>query len=150
MTFSFHKQESKYTCGTASMRMALESVGIKKSEKQIKKLLGTNRVGGTWHRDFPRLAENYKLNYIAKRNSSINDLKEYQKKGFTIIVCYFYPEEKSGHYSILKKIDDKNIYLWDPWFGPKHRYSLDYFKKVWKINLKYDKEKCWFFAVKKP
>lgn len=150
MAFSFYKQETKYTCGSASMRMALESVGIKKSEKQIEKLLGTNKIRGTWHKDFSRLAEKYRLNHFTKRNSSIEDLKEYQKKGFTIIICYFYPPEKVDHYSVFKKIDDKNIYFWDPWFGPEHKYSLDYFKKIWKSDPKYDNEKCWFFAVKKP
>ena len=149
MFFPFHKQETKYTCGSASMRMALESAGIKKSEKQVEKLLRTNKVRGTWHKDFSRLAEKYLLNYVTKRNSSINDLVEYQKKGFTIIICYFYPSEKVDHYSVLKKIDKHFIYFWDPWFGPEHKYSLKYFKTVWKSDPKYDNEKRWFFALKR-
>ncbi|HLF53897.1 MAG TPA: cysteine peptidase family C39 domain-containing protein [Candidatus Nanoarchaeia archaeon] len=147
--FSFHKQEKDYTCGAASMKMALESCNIKKSEKQIVKLLRSGKSKGTWNKDFPIIAEKFKLNHLSMRNAAINDLKEYQKRGFTIIIGYFYPLEKFGHYAVLKKIDAKKIYLSDPYFGDKHSYALDYFKKIWKNDPKYDKEKRWFFAVKK-
>ena len=148
VNFPFYKQETNYTCGAASMRIALKTCGIKKSEKQLVKLLGTNKVRGTWHKDFSKLAEKYKLNYVAKRNSSIEDLKEFQRKGYTIIICYYYPSEKVDHYSILKNIDNRHIYFFDPFFGAKHKYTLKYFNKIWKSDPKYDNERCWFFALK--
>lgn len=104
MTFSFHKQETTYTCGAASMQMALSLCGIKKSEKQVAKLLSTNKVRGTWHESFPIVAEKFKLNHVSLRNATITDLKLYQKKNFAVIVCYFYPTEKVDHYSVLKKL----------------------------------------------
>lgn len=130
------------------MRMALAFCGIKKSEKQVAKLLGTNKVRGTWHKSFPIIAEKFKLNHVSMRNATIDDLKEYQKKGFCIIVCYLYPFEKADHYSVLKKSGDKFIYFFDPFFGEEHKYLLSYFKTIWRSNPKYDNEKCWFFAVK--
>ena len=147
--FSFHKQETKYTCGAASMRMALTFCNIKKSEKQVAKLLRTNKVRGTWHKSFPIVAEKFRLNHISMRNAKINDLKEYQKNGYAVIICYFYPSEKVDHYSLLKNIDAKYIYFLDPFFGEEHKYLLSYFKKIWKSDPKYDNEKCWFFAIKK-
>lgn len=149
MDFPFHKQETKYTCAAAAMKMALEKIGIVKSEKLLAKLLKTNKVRGTWHKDFPRVAEKYRLTYFVKRNSSIKDLKKYRARGFVVIVCYYYRPEKIDHYSVLKKIDANNIYLWDPWFGPKHKYKLSFFRQIWKSNPKYEKEKRWFFAVKR-
>jgi len=149
MAFNYHKQETKYTCGAASMRMALESIGIKKGEKQLVKLLRTNKIRGTRISSFPQLAEKFKLNYTVKRNATIQDLKRYQKEGYVIIVDYFFPKEKVDHYSILRKIDSNFIYFWDPWFGPEHKYNLSYFKKVWKCDLRYDPEKAWFIAIKK-
>lgn len=148
--FPFHKQETNYTCGAASMRMALEFCNIKKSEKQVVKLLRTNKVTGTWHKSFPIIAEKFRLNHISIRNATINDLKECQKKGFAVVICYFYPPEKVGHYCVLNKIDKNFIHLRDPQFGPEHKYSLNYFKKIWKSDPRYDNEKRWFFAVKKP
>ncbi len=147
--FPFHKQETKYTCGAASMRMALAFCHIKKSEKQLAKLLGTNKVRGTWHKSFPMVAEKFRLNHLSMRNATINDLKEYQKKGFVIILCYFYYPEKFDHYAVLKNIDAKYIYLWDPDFDDEHKYLLSYFQKIWKSHQKYDNEKHWFFALKK-
>jgi predicted double-glycine peptidase len=148
-TFCFFKQETNYTCGAAAMRMALHSCGISKNEKQVAKLLGTNKVRGTWHRYFSVVAEKFKLNYVTKRNSTISDLKKYLSEEYNLVVCYFYPPEKVDHYSVVKKIDKNNIYFWDPFFGEEHKYSLAYFKKVWKSDPKYDNEKAWFFAVKK-
>lgn len=147
--FSFNKQEKNYTCGAASMKMALEFCGIKKSEKQVAKLLRTNKIRGTWPKNFPIVAEKFRLNHISMRNATINNLKEYKKKGFVIIICYFCPSEQFDHYSILKNIDAKYIYFLDPLFGKEHKYSLSHFKKIWKSHPKYDNEKHWFFAVKK-
>ena len=146
--FPFHKQETCYTCGAAATRMALEFVGIKKSERQVVKILGTNKIRGTWHRGFPIVAEKFKLIHVSMRNSKIEDLKRYQKDGFAVILCYFLPTEKVDHYSVLKNIDKKFIYFWDPWFGPDHKYSLKYFNNAWKSDPRYDNEKHWFFAIK--
>ena len=145
----YYEQETKYTCGAAAMRMALGFCGIKKSEKQVAKLLGTNKVRGTWHKSFPIVAEKFRLNHVSIRNATIADLKEYQKKDFAVVICYFYPPEKVDHYSVLKKIDNKFIYFLDPFFGEEHKYLLSHFRKIWKSDPKYDNKKCWFFAVKK-
>ena len=149
MKFPFHKQETKYTCGAAAMRMALEFCGIKKSERQVVKLLGTNKVRGTWLKSFPLAAEKYKLKYVVNSNSSIQNLKKLQKEGYTIIICYYYPPKKVDHYSVLRKIDSENIYFWDPWYGPEHKYTLRYFRRIWKADPRYEKEKGWFIAMKK-
>ncbi|MBU2639413.1 MAG: C39 family peptidase [Nanoarchaeota archaeon] len=147
--FPFHKQKTAYTCGAASMRMALEVCGIKKPEKEIAKALKTNKIRGTWHKHFPEFAEKHKLDYTVKRDADIDDLKGYKKRGYVIIVCYLYPPGKIDHYSVLKRIDKNYIYFWDPLFGKDHRYSLSYFKKIWRSSPRYDNEKSWFFAIKK-
>ena len=148
MAFAFYKQETKYTCGAASMRMALENVGIRKSEKAIVRLLGTSKRRGTRHDAYPRIAEKYKLNYVVHRNATIADLKEFHAKGFTVILCYHYAPEDIDHSAVLKDIDEDNVCLLDPWFGPDHKYPLPQFKEIW--ISKYDNEKSWFFAIKKP
>ena len=150
MAFHYHKQETEYTCGAAAMRMVLESIGINRSEKEIAKLLKTNKIRGTWHKNFPIVAEKYKLNCIVRRNARISDLKKLQKENYSIILCYYCPAEKVDHYSLLRKIDSRFIYFWDPWFGPNHKYSLNHFNKIWKSDPKYEKEKKWLIAMKRP
>ena len=149
MQIRFHRQETDYTCGAAAMRMALEACGIRKSEKELARLLGTNKVRGTWHRKLPELAEKLRLDYIVKKNSSLAELKKAQKNGYVVIICYFYPPEKVDHYSVLKNIGSKSIYFWDPWFGPKHKYGIRYFLKVWHSDPRFERKKRWFFAVRK-
>lgn len=131
------------------MRMALAALGIMKTEKQVAKLLSTNKIRGTWHKRFPIVAEEFKLSHVSMRNAGIKELKRYQNKGFIIIVCYYYPPEKVDHYSVLKKIDSNYIHFYDPFFGPEHKYSISHFLKIWKSDPRYDNEKRWFFAVKK-
>jgi predicted double-glycine peptidase len=147
--FPYHKQETIWSCGAASMRMALENNGIKKSEKQLIPLLKTNKIIGTWPREFPKVAEKYGLNYIVKRDAEISDLKKLKKEGYTIIVCYYIPEEKGFHHSIVRNITAKEISFYDPWFGENHKYNLEHFYKNWKFESKSDKENRWLFAVKK-
>lgn len=149
MKFPYHKQETNYTCGAASMRMVLENFGIKKTEKQIVKLLGTNKVRGTWIKNFPIVAEMFKLNYVVKRNATIADLKKYFNEESVLIINYFIPADKVDHYSVLKKIDNNNIYFFDPFYGPEHKYSLSNFKRNWRSDPKWEKEKSWFIAIKK-
>lgn len=149
MSLKFYRQQTDYTCGAASMRMILESVGIIKSEKEIARIMETNEESGTWNKDFPKLAEEYKLNYSVKRNASLKNLKEYHKKGYKIIVCYYLPNEDVSHYAVLNKIDSKKVYLYDPEMGPNHKYSLKEFNKLWSITSKHDKERNWMFAIKK-
>ncbi|HLD58959.1 MAG TPA: C39 family peptidase [archaeon] len=150
MKFPFFKQETQYTCGAASMRMALAFLGIEKTEKQVARLLHTNKVRGTWHESFPKAAERFKLNYFVQRNSSIEGMKMLQKHGFVIIVSHMaLQEEKEGHYAVLKKIGKDSISFFDPWFGENKKYSLNTFNRIWKSDPKFDNEKKWLFAVKK-
>ncbi len=141
----FYRQQTEWTCGVACVRMVLASQGIKKSEKELAKLLKTNKNKlGTLHREIARFFEDLKLNYVVMRNSSISDLKHFQKQKYCIIVGYFLLEHNCGHYAVVKKIGGK-IHLIDPWYGPKHSYSIKEFKKIWYDG---EGEKQWFVAVK--
>ena len=146
----YHEQETEYTCGPASARMVLGSFGVEKSEKQVARLLGTKRTG-TRDKDFIKLAEKYGLSYIFKKNATVKGLRALQKRGYKIIVSYWYSPDKVGHYAVLKKIGASNVQLFDPWAGPQHSYSLSYFQKVWSWAFCPDPDtnRCWFFAVKK-
>ena len=154
MNFPFHKQETKYTCGAAAMRMALEFFGFKKSEKEVVKIIGSSPNHGTWFKDFSKAAKKFKLNYVEKENGKISELKQLIREGYKIIVCYLDLKEKTygvvvDHYTVVNKIDDKNIYFFDPCYGNKHKYAINYFKKIWKSRKRPDKADGWFIAVKK-
>ncbi|MEK6858034.1 MAG: hypothetical protein AABX39_05600 [Nanoarchaeota archaeon] len=48
--------------------------------------------------------------------------------------------------AFIRKIDNLFIYLLDPSIGPKTKYSLRYFRTVWRGKV--DKDKAWFFGIK--
>lgn len=144
----YYEQQTKYTCGPACMRMVLASLGIHKKEGQITKLLGTNKIRGTNHGDFVSLAEKYKLRYSVNREATIDELKYYYKNHYKIIICYFHPVEKDGHYAVVRKLTNTKITLMDPIDGPNKTYSLNYFRKVWGTRKTYNKERSWFMAIR--
>jgi hypothetical protein len=109
-------------------------------------------VRGTWLKYFPRLAEKYGLNYVVKRNASIREIRRLLRKSYMIIVCYSpgrTAEYTVDHYSVVRRVDSKNVYLLDPWGGPKTVYSITYFESIWRCDPKHENDKKWFFAVKK-
>lgn len=147
-TIPYYEQETIYTCGPACMRMVLASLGIKKSEDQLTKLLGTNKIRGTNHRDFVSLAEKFKLRYSVNREATIHDLKYYYNNHYKIIVCYFHTKDKEGHYAIIRKLTPSKITLMDPIDGPRKTYSINYFNKIWSSRKTFNKERSWFMAIR--
>jgi len=145
----YYKQKTKYTCGPAAMKMVLDSLGIKETEDMLSKVMKSNKIKGTSNKRFPGVAEYFKLDYVVKRRSNLKKLKWYLKKDYKIIICYYDESTKEGHYSVIKKIGARYIYLLDPWYGPDKKFLLDNFKKIWKNSPKGDKEYHWFIAIKK-
>ncbi len=149
MRIPYYKQTRPWSCGAASMRMVLASLGIRLAPKKLEALLGTSKTRGTWNESFPRTAETYKLTYLVGRNASVQDLTHFLKHGFRIIVGYLPPGWEEGHYAVIKRITRTRISLLDPIFGANHSYSLSYFSSIWKNDPQGDNERHWFFAIKK-
>lgn len=152
MTFSYYKQETTHTCGPASLRMVLEHFGIKESETEIANFTKSKPHQGIWFKDFYKLVRKSKLNHISG-SGSIPEIRKLIESGYQIIVCYIDAKDKShgflmDHYSVVRKIDRKYIYFFDPWYGPNHRYSINHFRKIWKSRDRPDKVDRWFIAIK--
>lgn len=148
MHLPYFKQETSYTCGAAALRMVLASLGINKTEKQVAKILGTNKRSGTLHDDFFKVAEHLKLKYIVERRSSVQDLKKLQEENYRIIINYLLPVSKIGHYAVVREVGNRYIHLLDPLIGPDQIYPLKFFIKNWKSGFEKDYSR-WFFAIKK-
>lgn len=149
MAFKYHEQETEFTCGPAVMRMILSNYGIDKREKEIAKILRTNKVRGTYLKELPRLAEKYRLSYVVKRNSDINDLRVLDKLKFIIIVCFFDMKTREGHFAVMKEITKNSISFWDPYWGPHRKFSIAYFNRIWWLGPSDEPDRRWLFAIKK-
>lgn len=146
MEIPFFKQETDYTCGAACVRMILASFGIKKSEKELAKIMGSSSRTGTWNRQFPILAEELKMSYIVRRHATPNDVRRMLKRGFSLVISFFDPKEKVGHYAVVKSATASKIFLIDPWHGPNESYSWKEFLPLWKSSL--DPDIRWVFGMK--
>lgn len=143
----YFKQETDYTCGVACMRMILASFGIRRSERVLAKIMGSSPRFGTLNRQFPLLAEKFRLSYFVGRDASLKEIDAYLKSGFCVVVNFFDVIEQVGHYAVVKSVSKKQICLIDPFHGPGFSLSINAFLKVWKNS--YEQDTRWFFAVKK-
>jgi len=146
MDIPYYRQETAYTCGAASLRMVLESFGIRRSEKALAKLLRASKVSGVSEKRFPEIVEKFRLDYFVSHEGSFKELVAFFRKGFVLVVCYLDRKENVGHYAVIENVNYRSISLLDPWYGPGYKFSRDDFMKLWKTALENDKR--WFIAVK--
>ncbi|MCX6773890.1 MAG: cysteine peptidase family C39 domain-containing protein [Candidatus Micrarchaeota archaeon] len=150
---SYHHQKKIYTCGPASMRIVLDRLGIKDSEEILARMLRTNPNYGTKFKPFSLAARSLGLSYIEKKNASIRDLRGLLGQGYGIIVCYLDNTDRKNiwdHYSVVRKLDNGNIYFLDPWYGPRKKFSLRHFRRIW-VSRKNrpDKIDGWLIAIRR-
>ena len=148
MHIPYYKQKFAYTCGPAVMRMVLEALGISRTEEQLAQMLHTSMRIGTPNRMFSRVFERFKFSYTVGRHGRTHNLIDLLRKKHLIIVCYFYPPEKVGHFAVVKKIANRKIYLLDPAAGPEVTYRTYEFARLWNKTGMFDREKGWLIAVK--
>lgn len=73
---TFHKQETAFTCGPASLRNALLSMGFSHSERKIRNLTRTDRKNGTNERRLMRAVKGLGFNYKELYNKSESAFKQ--------------------------------------------------------------------------
>jgi uncharacterized protein len=134
-------QEKLYCsyCGPAALKILLSYYGIDKTEKELAKIMGWNKVLGVDDRGIKKVAEKLGFKVEIKNNSSYKDIEGWLKRGVPIIVDWFtrgrndYPESETadGHYSVVMGLDDKFIYLQDPEIGKMRKIKRYDFMRVW-------------------
>ena len=67
---------------------------------------------------------NLELNVLNKEEVNIKTIKEYMKEDNTIMIIHSYLFGKS-HYSLVTKIDNNYIYLFDPYYLDETYYDED-------------------------
>ncbi len=140
----YHRQLKDWTCGAACARMVLDGLGFDFSENELASLLKTTKKSGTFHKEFPKLFERLNVKCSVRHNSSLSAVKDFLNSGYIVVVCYWLSDDKTGHYSILKRIDSDVVNVEDPWFGPFHVLKKSWFLKNWKCTS----GRRWLCAVK--
>lgn len=116
-------------CGPACLKMVLEFYGVKKSEAELVKLSGADRLHGATGEELVEAAK--KLGFIAelRDNCELDDIRHYLEQGTPVIVDWFSHDD--GHYSVVVDMDEENIFLQDPEVGSLKALDHVTFKRVW-------------------
>ena len=126
-------------CGPATLKILLNYYGIKKSEKELAKMMSWRKDLGVDDKGIKKAAELLGFKVEIKNNSSFKDVEKWLKKGVPVIVDWFArgrtdyndSDVADGHYSVVVGLDDKFVYLQDPEIGTMRKLEREDFMTVW-------------------
>ena len=138
------RQSTEYSCGAAAMQAVLGYWGRDIGEEDVREMLNTNEVSGTYPDDIIRVAKALGLQAEYKENMSMADLENYVAEGIPVIVdCQAwrsvsqYNESwantwNNGHWLVVIGIDENNVTLEDPYIlGDRGYMSREEFVARW-------------------
>ena len=138
------RQSTEYSCGAAAMQAVLGYWGRDIGEEDVREMLNTNEVSGTYPDDIIRVAKALGLQAEYKENMSMADLENYVAEGIPVIVdCQAwrsvsqYNESwadtwNNGHWLVVIGIDENNVTLEDPYIlGDRGIMSREEFLARW-------------------
>lgn len=124
-----YKERKKGYCGPASLKMILESFGVKISENKLAELSRTTE-DGVDENGLLKAVEALGFSGFSKERSSIDEIRHYIKlKKHQLLVGWFSVDEP--HFSPVAGIDRKYIYLADPEKGKIIKFKIDKFINIW-------------------
>ena len=138
------RQSTEYSCGAAAMQAVLGYWGRDIGEEDVREMLNTNEVSGTYPDDIIRVAKALGLQAEYKENMSMANLENYVAEGIPVIVdCQAwrsvsqYNESwantwNNGHWLVVIGIDENNVTLEDPYIlGDRGFMSREEFLARW-------------------
>lgn len=126
----YHKQETEDDCGPASLQMVFEFLGSKISQKELAERLGTGKEIWASNERMEEIAREEKFYTSMQSGSSLEMIGNFIQRGIPVIVNFIEPEG-DGHFAPVVGLNEKEIFLNDPWHGEHYVLSLDYFLKHW-------------------
>jgi ABC-type bacteriocin/lantibiotic exporter with double-glycine peptidase domain len=124
-------QQKKYDCGPTSLAMLLEFYDVAHETEALEELCNTSEKSGTHHDDLVEAAKSLGVNVCVHADSSIEDLRGVLTRGHPVIVNYFNPITRVGHFAVVKGIDHEMVTLADPKNGDGYRLSFADFDSHW-------------------
>ena len=138
------RQSTEYSCGAAAMQAVLGYWGRDIGEEDVREMLNTNEVSGTYPDDIIRVATALGLKAEYKENMSMADLENYVAEGIPVVVdCQAWRSVSqyneswadtwyNGHWLVVIGIDENNVTLEDPYIlGDRGIMSREEFLARW-------------------
>jgi predicted double-glycine peptidase len=158
------RQSFDYSCAASALQSVLVYWGIDIGENELIKLLNTTSAYGTDENDIVRVARQMGLEAELKDNITLADLEQSIDMGIPVIVncqswrgsaysnaswandCY------DGHYLVVIGIDEKNVYLEDPYMLGSRGFIqrqefLERWHNSWNTDLWCNKTKQYHLGI---
>lgn len=141
-----YKQSTQYSCGPASLSIALRFLGLRYSERWLSKYMGTKPVTGTTPSAFRVVLRLLGLKFFETENAGVYDLRKFVGRGFSVIVAWNF--QGDGHYSIVTGLTAREVYMIESFFGGLEKMSIRKFVKLWHDPC--NNTSRWMLVIKKP
>ena len=129
-----HPQEQYYTCGCATFRTALNSLGVTDvDESDLETIMGTTHVSGTHYNLMVEAASKFGLQVKSGDKGTLKELDKLVDDGWVVIVCFTI---EGPHYSVYMGQNGKHMFLYDPAVDKKVSHPLKKFLRgYWKVDI---------------
>lgn len=132
------KQKDSSACGPTCMKMAIDAFGLPYTLKHIEKVSEYKKKHGLSNKDLIEVLRQLGMHVQPKAHATWADLKRYSNAKNVIIVSWMM-KGYIGHFSVVQKVDKKNIYLADPFKGKIIKMDKVIFHRLWM-----DYDDMWF------
>ncbi len=129
-----HPQENYYTCGCASFRTVLASLGLEDvSEQDLEILLNTSDKSGTHYNSMINIASKFNLDVKNGNNGTLELLDSLVNDGWVVVICFTIG---GPHYSIYKRNNGNHLFIYNTDTNKEESYYIRKFvKNNWKVDI---------------
>lgn len=142
----YFKQDTVYTCGPASLKMAFAHFGVEVSEDELVPLLGTNDAFGTEREKMSDVVKSFGLIPFERTDATIDDVRRLVSRGVPVILRFLEEQDNTDHYGVAIGIGEEEIVLHDPWVGANISYELGRFVIRWPCTYRRG-QTCWMLGI---
>jgi predicted double-glycine peptidase len=140
------RQPNEWSCGPSALKIILDYF---KENKDIDFLIKEIKCDetGTLHFGFTETLRKLGYEYFEKKDSKIEDIENFLKKGLPIIVDY--QDHEGGHFSVIIGMDEKRFMLSDPALDEKSKWinKQEFEEKWWEEDEPGETVKKWMLVI---
>jgi len=125
-----YKQATKYTCGPASLKIALKLIGLEYEEGWLAKQMRTSPNSGTSPSGFEGVLRRLGFDYFETANAEIDDIRRFVRQGLPVVVAW--DLRGDGHYSVVVRLTGQEIHMIEPFHGKLVRMRIRKFVNRWR------------------